>query len=138
MLHDPQRTNNPNFVRNNYQQQTPFRFQQNNLNNQRPFPKPEPMEVDNSINSRQVNYKNRQQTQKNYKRPPSQQIQNQNKTQRVFHTEQNNQNKEIQEYNEEIKNYDENFNQTLIDYIKQENQPDCEKFHYLDDVHFLE
>lgn len=127
---------------NNY----PQRYQQNNPQfpppkpSPKPLPKPEPMEVDTSTRSKMVNYMNRPQNQQPApKRPYSQQIHQPNKSQRIFHTEQSNDEENItnDQYEEEIRQ-DENHDQTLVDYIDTYDNPDYDQTEHLDDIYFLD
>lgn len=84
-----QQFNNNNHFRNNFNNNNPFRNHVNNNanNNNNRYDTPEPMDVDRSIQSRQVNYGNRPNS-SNYNRP--------SKRPRVFYTTSDSENSLIQ------------------------------------------
>lgn len=132
----------PEFQRQNqnfYQSQRPF-VGNNDSNPSRSLSRPEPMEIDNSMQSRRIDYKNRPQgEQPPNKRPPSQQIQNFGKFQRVFHTEQNTDElNDEEQYIQEITNHDENYDQTPDDYINSQNNLEFVYSDEQDDINFLD
>lgn len=105
-----------------------------------PHPKPEPMEVDISIRSKAVDYKNRPQNQQpTSKRPYSQQVHQPNKSQRVFLTEKSKDEENItnEQYEEEIRQ-DENHKQTLVDYIDTYDNPEYDQTEHIDEIYFLD
>lgn len=135
LLQNPQSGHNP-FVFNrpqrptyfNQQQRAPMsRYQNNNFNN---FSKPEPMEIDQSMRTRQVNYMNRPQNYQHIsdKRPASQQIhQNHNKLQRINNTEQCSEDSNLERYEEQSRESDPHY-----------DQPITESADYLEDINFLD
>lgn len=167
--HAPQRNFYPHLLHNPRPPQTPFR----NQNNPRPFfqqrpphfqnmPKPEPMDVDTSIRSRQVNYMNRPPYQRqpyqqpsyqqpSYKRPGSNRVHQPAKFQRINHVTQNRENSEDSRYQESLENQDEAFGQTFVEYTNSEHHLEPEVYaeihndsrnedheEFIDDVHFLD
>lgn len=138
------------------QRQFPNQFQGNPNNNPRsnippprpiapkPLPKPEPMDIDRSMQTRAVNYMNRPRPNIDFagKRPLEQFSQQPRKFQRNFHIETNGQDFNNQDcsdetYNEQINTYSlENNLQDFQDYIEEEE----DSTNNLDfvDIHFLE
>ncbi|HBS53331.1 MAG TPA: hypothetical protein DD806_04950, partial [Flavobacterium sp.] len=114
--------------------------------NQNPKPnlihnKPEPMEIDQSLRSRQVNYQNRpEMPQLGNKRTLSQQVsQNPNKFQRIFHTEQSPDENLIFEesYNQQFEETEENaILEEHNEFIDTPNDPIPDKT--IDNINFLE
>lgn len=115
----------------------------------KPLPKPEPMEVDQSIRTRSVNYQNRQAfNQFNHKRIPntnSQQAHVPQKYQRIFNTEEQSDqdtkddqaNYYSEQYEERI-TQDQNFDQPLTEYIDPQNDLSLDPPEFLTDIHFLD
>lgn len=121
-------------------------FQRPNIPFNRPLPKPELMEVDRSIRSRQINYSNRPQNYHPQKRSfmnNSHQAHPPNKFQRVFHTEQNTQETNVTEEQNRIQ--DENTEQgesysepSLDEYLETIDNPNYDQAEELDDIYFLD
>lgn len=118
--------------------QHPPRYQ-NQFNNNRQFPKPiprpEPMDVDNSIQTRQVNYQNRPSQPLPQKRCPSQSLRQHsspNKYQRLFNTE------EMNEYTEQIDLADLDNDESFLDYMSDEKDILHDPSENLSEVHFLD
>lgn len=113
----------------------------------KPFPRPEPMDVDSSMRTKAINYMNRpsQNNQMFGKRPPiqSEQLRNPPKMQRNFHLETDvNENVNEEYYQDQTLNYEEEEKlPTLDEYLQ--NQPETsenrEQFETQDfaDIHFL-
>lgn len=153
LLHDPHRTQvfNPN--RNYYSQnQYPQRPPQNShpflpKPAPKPLPKPEPMDVDQSIRSNRVNYQNRPQfNQFPRKRTPqsnSMQANVPNKYQRVFNIEHANDGA-TNEMTVDTEQYEQNasehqdYDQSLADYINQQDDPSLDPPETLADIYFLD
>lgn len=92
-----------------------YRPNQNYFNNQNQFvrnePKPEPMDVDESIQTRNVNYMNRPPIKRNYSHIQSKQVgSNQNKMQRNFHLKTYSNKSETNQSEEQNKKYENNVN----------------------------
>lgn len=153
----PQQTFYPHLLHNPRVPQTPFRRQENS----RPFApqhpshfqnnlqRPEPMDIDSSTRSRQINYMNRPPFQHySQKRPGSNRVHQPAKFQRINHTTQNLEDPELQYY-EEMQNQDEQYDQTLVDYtdgqsikepedyVEIHNSPE-DQSQDLEEVHFLD
>lgn len=146
----------PHLLHNPRPPQTPFRHQ----NNPRPFfqqpfqrnyPKPEPMDVDESIRSRQVNYMNRPHQQPAYKRPGSNQFHQRAKQQRVNHVMYNAEKMDQPQYQEDSRNEDDQHGQTFLEYTSSQEVVEPEVYaesfsdpypedscELLEEVHFLD
>lgn len=106
------------FFPNNYQPHQPIRPQNRQNLPPKPQPRPEPMDVDQSIQTRAVNYQNRPSPPPQaHKRPYSQQISAPRKQQRVYHTQGVKSAEDFHNYNENLNNEDNMQEQTLIDYM---------------------
>lgn len=148
LLHNPRPPQTPFRPQNNFRPFAP----QHPANFQRNQPKPEPMDVDESIRSRQVNYMNRPTHQQaSYKRPGSNQFRQPAKFQRINHLEQNPDDSEMQDYQETMGNEDEFYGQTLVEYTNSQHNTEPETYteaysdpcseepsDNLDEVHFLD
>lgn len=158
LLHNPQVPQgfpNPRFYQQ--QHQPPRNFQQYNqpppkLPYRNYFQRPEPMDVDQSIHSKQVNYQNRPQTQRQNlvpKRPPSQNFQP-HKFQRIHFSEQAIEDPVWAHYHEQVYPSDAHYDQTLAEFtdsqeveqpeetVSIEDNPNQELIEHLDDIHFLD
>lgn len=123
------------------------RYQQNNPYTQPPKPSPapqpksEPMDVDTSIRSKNINYMNKPQpqTQPPIKRPYSQQVHQPQKNQRLFHTEESYEDNTIsnEQYETEIAS-ENSHDQALVDYIDTYDNPEYDQTEHVDDIHFLD
>lgn len=138
----------PNFSQNfQFQNRPPFHsFNRNQWNVlQRPTPKPEPMDVDQSMQSRRVNYMNRpHQNNQPQKRThePSFQAHPPNKSQRVYYTATNVEDSTppVQEdENKEEEFYDtEQMEQTFDEYVEEYDKTSYDEPENLQDIHFLD
>lgn len=119
-------------------------YRQNHNNNlyslpPKPLPKPEPMDIDSSTRTKAVNYMNRPQAgQSTPKRPYSNQVHQPNKTQRIFHTEQqdNNDNITEQQHHDETED-NKDLDQNLSEYIDLYDDPQYDQPEQIDDIYFL-
>lgn len=133
----------PQFTQRTYHPQTSPQNPQNPQNLRhlppKPIPKPEPMEVDPSMNSRAVNYMNHPGQQIVQKRPTSNQAYVPRKQQRIFNLEQDSPVKEETEnYEENITQEDTKYDQTLVDYTETLENPTLEYSEHIDDIYFLD
>lgn len=109
-----------------------LRSQYNDNNFSNSLPKPEPMEVDHSIRSRQANYQNRPKPNHPVKRPLSTQVHPPTRHQRVYNIEQSHdEHLTTDQYQEQSDNYNENCDQYFSEY----SEPQLEQ---LDDINFLD
>lgn len=156
LVHNPQGFQKPNFYTNFQPQRPNNQFQASHRSPfpprqpygylpPKPQPRAEPMDVDRSIHSRNVNYQNRPQFRQHIqKRPLSQQAHVPSKYQRVFHTEQTDQNYEQteQNYEQTDQNYEQDTKDDIEDYeqtlTNEYDNPTIEQTEELDDIYFLD
>lgn len=140
LAHNPQMTRE-NFHFNNPQQRFApdrrFDFQSQpppRPQNPKPQPTPEPMEVDESLRTRRIDYMNRPRPNYTRDRPPSSVNQPQRKIARNFHLD-----AEYQQYEAKLQKSDEEEQQTLDDYLDSTQDPQMLENQYIDfnDIHFL-
>lgn len=119
--------------------QQPIQYSQQPPRPPKPQPKPIPMEVDESIRTRAINYMNRPKNQEKYhgKRPISAQVQQQNKFQRNFYIDE-----ETEQYEQEVQQTDD-LNQeteTLQEYVSNYAQEEQTEEQQCDeaDINFLD
>lgn len=131
----------PSFYRNNNNQGQYVYTPPPRPSAPKPPPRPEPMDVDTSMRSRNINYMNHPHANDRFvgRRPPPP-MNDPNKRQRNFHIEAG----ENARYEDEIQNSDENFDQTLDDYIdpckidETTNDINEEQYHDHADIYFLD
>lgn len=143
LLHNPQPILRPKI---STPVQYPNFYSKNPYTYQKPLSKPEPMDIDQSLQSRVVNYQNRpKQIDQPNKRNTSHQIHQPNKLQRVFYTaqyphEQENSKEadvyELNNYEQALNDYSEQFEDPLTtpDEISHNDPSELES----DDIHFLD
>lgn len=139
LLHDPRTSQSPQFDRDVKYQPKYQQHQQPKIPpNQRPLP-PKPMSIDYSLKTQKVNYQNRPRNQQfTQKRQHSQQMHPPQKMQRIYHTQPGDDEKSMEEYEAEIAKEDQEYDESLEEYVDQEENNNLEQPEELDDIYFLD
>lgn len=150
LINNPQRFQRPTFHNPHFASPRPPFWPRPQYGNfypppPKPQPRPEPMDVDRSIHSRQINYANRpfnQQftPQKRYNQNYSNQMHRPNKFQRIYYTEQSNDEQDIDVYEsdqdfenyENCESYESNLDAASADDINDEETQNSDNINFLD------